>query len=217
MRQAPITLHDAAHQPADDVQHQVAVRGVKPVRLGGEIVHARVAAPRTFAKPREMVPDYRVRAVLRGQRLAAPRLRFGEVKQALVFREAADDALVVGAAQHVRELAAPFGGVGVPALQCTQQWIAKRAGFELRTIVVELIEQHGREADRGARGRHLLQVPGHIRIIFDGVQVHPGLRVLAVRRAIARLVHVPAEHDVERCAALRVSRRDALAARASRA
>ncbi|OGA64861.1 MAG: hypothetical protein A3F77_05755 [Betaproteobacteria bacterium RIFCSPLOWO2_12_FULL_67_28] len=116
-----------------------------------------------------------------------------------VGRKGLDHAVVVGV-KALRERVLPLDAGerrGLLARQQPQQRIAQHAARELRAVILQLIEQHRREVDHGA---HLvaLEMPRHVGVVLDGVQIDPRQGELSARVvAVIRLVHVPQQHQVQ--------------------
>ncbi len=79
-----------------------------------------------------------------------------------------------------------------------QQGVAQFSALELVGVILQLVEQHRHPVDHRAHARMVLEMPGHVCVILDRMQVHPGQRELAASLvAVIRLVHVPNQHQIE--------------------
>ena len=64
-----------------------------------------------------------------------------------------------------------------------------------RRQFLQLLDQHRREIDHGARFRIGFQVRGHIDVVLDRVQISPRQVVLARQCiAVVWLMHMPQQH-----------------------
>src|SRR5215469_6575850 len=118
--QRAVARANAGDELANHREHRRPVLISKPARFFDERLDARVLAPRRFAEPNKVIPDQRVREILRRWRCTAPSGSFGYVEQPLVRWEAPHHTLVVGAAQRIAQMAQVFLGLGASALQSSQ-------------------------------------------------------------------------------------------------
>ena len=89
--------------------------------------------------------------------------------------------------------------IGVGMREQAQERVAQLAALELARVVLDLIQQNRHQVDGCVHARALLEVPRHVGVVLERVQIHPWEQELAVGRiAIVGLVHVPQQHQVER-------------------
>ena len=207
--QRPVPRHDAREQFADQAEQLAPVVQREITRLGLECAGSAVRGAHRLAEPGEVVPGDEVGEVAAIVEVA-PAFRVGvgparQVDQPAVGREAVDHPARVGASARRDQLVLLVRvGRRRGRRERLQQRIANRGAVgerrvDLARVILELVEQHRREVDHRPGARLGLEVRGHVHVVLDAVQVGPGLAVDAARRVeVLRLVHVPAEHDLER-------------------
>lgn len=196
-----ITGNDALEQIPDEIKERAPLVQIEAHAFGHELHHQRVLAAHRLPRPCEVIPRQQVGHVLPGK--VRVHIRTGilyltvELMQESIWRKGFDHACMIAlktARQH------QFAFLGAHAIRCrvnqqSQQRITQIATIELLTIVLDLIQQHRDEIHRSADPWILFEVPRHVGVVLEGVQVHPREHELAAARiAIIRLVHMPQEH-----------------------
>ncbi len=160
-------------------------------------------AAQAFAGPHEHEPDGEVDVKTAGQvahGVGVLRPDEGEqVAQAAIRGERFEHGRRVAAEGHVEQpvLLCRRQQVGIGVGDDAQQRIAPLPAAELVAVVLDLVEQHRHEIDRAAHAGMALEVAGHVGVVLERVQQHPGQHEIAAFRVpVVRLVHVPEEGEI---------------------
>ncbi len=202
--QGAITGNDLPDQFADEYKQCLAVRIGVQAALFHQTLHQFVGAPHTLTHPGKVVPHQQIRQITVRQVLLQFRLLIGQRSQgfvqAMVGRKGLDHLGKIAAVTGTEDELALFVRQVLhrgPGQQC-QQGIAHRPGLELVAVILQLLYQRGHEVDHAGHVRVLFEVPGHVRVILDGMEVSPWQLEPAIKAVtVIRLMHVPAQHQAE--------------------
>ena len=202
--QLAVARNDLAHFTPDDAEqlHPVGVR--KALCFGDQSGHDVVAASYCLPHPRDVIPAEQIAKVLRrqiGSSGFAVALRHSmERKQPAVCRVGFDQLLMVGPEAGIQNKIALFQVelLKIRLRKQAQQRVAEASAGELIGVVLDLIEQYGREVQHHAHARVRFEMRSHVAVVLDGVQVHPGLHEISAG-VIAEigLVHVPQQNQIQ--------------------
>ena len=172
----------------------------------------RVRPANGFSHPTKVVPHQQVFQELDGDIALYIRpgaIETGQLRQPAVRGKSFDDSVGIGPQALVHQVQ-EAGRTGLRqglAHQGCQYRITNTGAFmspalDLHQVFFNLFQQHRRKVHHGPGIRVGFQVGGHVGVVFDAVQVHPGEQEFAGTLVlIVRLMHVPAKHD--RCAVVR--------------
>ncbi len=201
--QRAVTRDQPVQHVADLGQQLRAVLEVEGVALGHQSRHQMAFAAQAFAGPHEHEPDGEVDVEAAGEvahGVGVLRPDEGEqVAQAAIRGERFEHGRRVAAEGHVEQPVLLFRRqqVGVGVGDDAQQRIAPLPAAELVAVILDLVEQHRHEIDRAPHAGMAFEVAGHVGVVLERVQQHPGQHEIAAFRVpVVRLVHVPEEGEI---------------------
>ena len=203
----PVARDDPGDQPTDDLEQFAPVDVIKAVCLVDEARDPWFGAPYRLTEPRKVIPDRDPAEEIRRHRIGGAN-RLGVCGELPERRKTVDQVFALGAQALLQQVMGP-PGLGRQAARAErgkervgQGGAIVKVRRDGRGIGRELLEQDRREVDYRARTGNGLQMRRHIGIVLDRVQIGPRQRELATAKIpVLGLVHVPAQHNVQRCRA----------------
>ncbi|MNN15565.1 hypothetical protein D3C81_1286720 [compost metagenome] len=201
--QRPVAGDQTGQDAGQFGEQALAVLLVELAALGHQLGNDAARAAQGLAAPGQQIPGGEVGEVVVGEIVQGIAVLFAQQIRQVAQTPVGGEGLQHGRGVAVKGVVEQPGPVGLAQglrrrrVEDAQQGVAPLAVVQLSAVVLDLLEQHRDEIDRAVHAGVPLQVAGHVGVILERVQQHPGQDELAgLGVPVVRLVHVPEQGEI---------------------